>query len=84
MPEITFLKFYCPCGGKPEKIDAIGLTDQHEQIIFLTCPRCGEEICHTADLTELWKSCPPHPIAAPAETDEAFMRKAHIRFEGLA
>jgi hypothetical protein len=55
---ITRMDFTCSCGARADKLDAVGLTSNHQQYVGWTCAACHQKIGILTPLADCWRRCP--------------------------
>jgi hypothetical protein len=75
----------CKCGNPPNRIDEVGLTDDHELVIHWWCDECKRVVYASKSLADCWQECPkevsPAPAAAAAAEPDLLDQKLESCFD---
>jgi len=73
----------CECGRQPFKVREIGLTPEHQLVIYWRCSQCRKHVYIVKALADYWRECPsatPHieSTTAYGAADALFLRRVGI------
>jgi hypothetical protein len=52
------LRLSCPCGRVAKHVTGVGLSPDHQLVIYWRCARCGNQVYIAKPLAECWRECP--------------------------
>ena len=76
------LDLCCGCGEPPDRIDEVGLTEEHELVIHWWCLRCRKVVYVTKSLSDCWRDCPRSDVGKDEveSADAQFLQSIGVRF----
>ena len=74
----------CECGKAPARLREVGLTADHQLVLYWRCSHCRKHVYIVKALSDCWRDCPssdwnPVQPAGAQAADSAFLRRVGIR-----
>ncbi len=78
------IPFACECGKSPSRLREVGLTSDHQLVVYWRCSQCRKHVYIVKPLADYWRECPEHQSSSPQDAelkpeDTRFLRSVGIR-----